>query len=80
MEQAGKEVPQKEGWTWLINSTKWHYFVNSKSLCGKWMILADGDLVERDLRHTDLCRRCKRSFIARQAKAGNEKQKTEGLD
>ena len=29
----------KEGWTWLINSRKEHYFRDGKSLCGKWIYL-----------------------------------------
>jgi len=27
-----------EGWTWLSNSRKWHYFVNGQSLCRKWTL------------------------------------------
>lgn len=26
-----------EGWTWLFNATKWHYFVGNRSLCGRWI-------------------------------------------
>ena len=29
----------KEGWTYLWNSPKWHYFRDGKSLCGRWMCL-----------------------------------------
>jgi hypothetical protein len=25
-----------EGWTYLINSPKWHYFRHGLSLCGRW--------------------------------------------
>lgn len=31
----------KEGWTWLINSKKEHYFRNGQSLCGKWACLGN---------------------------------------
>ncbi len=31
----------KEGWTWLINSKKEHYFRDGKSLCGKWACLGN---------------------------------------
>jgi hypothetical protein len=31
----------EEGWTWLINSKKRHYFRNGKSLCGKWACLGN---------------------------------------
>lgn len=27
-----------EGWTYLLNSRKWHYFINGISLCGKFML------------------------------------------
>ncbi len=33
--------PQKEGWGFPPNSRKAHYFVNSKSLCGKWLWLSN---------------------------------------
>jgi hypothetical protein len=33
-----------EGWTWLINSRKWHYFVEKRSLCKKWTILGNPEL------------------------------------
>jgi hypothetical protein len=26
-----------EGWYCLSNAPKWHYFVDGRSLCGKWM-------------------------------------------
>lgn len=29
----------KEGWTWLQNSAKWHYFRDNRSLCGKFAVL-----------------------------------------
>jgi len=29
---------QNEGWTWLKNSRKWHYFRENRSLCGKFAI------------------------------------------
>ena len=30
----------KEGWAWLWNSQKWHYFRGGRSLCGKFLLLA----------------------------------------
>ncbi len=33
-----KEKNEKEGWTWLHNSKKWHYFREGRSLCGKFML------------------------------------------
>lgn len=32
-----------EGWSYLFNSRKEHYFVQGKSLCGKFLILGSGD-------------------------------------
>ncbi len=28
-----------EGWTWLVNSKKWHYFSEQRSLCRKFALL-----------------------------------------
>ena len=28
-----------EGWTWLINSPKWHYVRKGMSLCNRFMVL-----------------------------------------
>ncbi len=28
-----------EGWTWLSNARKWHYFREGRSLCGQQMLL-----------------------------------------
>lgn len=33
-----------EGWTWLTNSRKWHYFVEGRSLCSKWMLFGNPTL------------------------------------
>jgi len=32
-----------EGWTWLINSRRWHYFRHGHSLCKKFMLLVNGE-------------------------------------
>jgi len=32
------ERNDKEGWTWLVNSKKWHYFKEARSLCGKFVL------------------------------------------
>lgn len=31
----------KEGWTYLYNSTKWHYFRGGRSLCARYFLLMD---------------------------------------
>lgn len=35
----GETRHPEEGWTWLHNSTRDHYFRDMKSLCGKWAVL-----------------------------------------
>lgn len=53
--------PLREGWAWLINTTKWHYFHDKKSLCGRWMLpLHSGDDLEQgNDNSTDNCRSCR---------------------
>jgi hypothetical protein len=48
----------KEGWKWLINSTKWHYFRNGTSLCGKWMNLGE-DFEQGNDESSSNCKACK---------------------
>jgi hypothetical protein len=58
-----------EGWTWLHNATKWHYFRNSRSLCGKWMYLGDdNDLQKGKDRSPDNCSGCIAKLAAEQKK------------
>lgn len=38
----------KEGWTWLFNSKRDHYFRNGKSLCGKFACLGNDFTDEPD--------------------------------
>ena len=38
------DKPAREGWGWLSNAAKWHYFVGGKSLCGRWLMLWRGIL------------------------------------
>ena len=46
-----------EGWTWLFNSKKWHYFRKGRSLCGKWALLGHPEL-EADASSPDNCKAC----------------------
>jgi hypothetical protein len=55
-----------KGWKMLINSTKAHYFIDNRSLCGKWLSLG----VEYDDNNhysQDNCKGCmkKREAIAK---------------
>ena len=47
----------KEGWNYLINATKWHYFRESKSLCGKWMCLGS-EFEQGNDNSSDNCKQC----------------------
>lgn len=49
-----------EGWKPLINSHKWHYFRDGRSLCRKWMTLGDGELDPRTIKSPDNCAACYR--------------------
>jgi hypothetical protein len=55
----------KEGWTWLQNSTKWHYFVDKRSLCGKWELWGDDELEQGNNDSKDNCATCKRELKIR---------------
>ena len=35
-------MSEEEGWKWLFNARKEHYFKNGRSLCGKYMTLGNG--------------------------------------
>lgn len=49
----------KEGWTFLYNSPRWHYFRNSRSLCGRWLYLGDDDALEQGKENSpDNCKGC----------------------
>lgn len=54
-----------EGWNWLMNSRKWHYFVDKSSLCGKWAILNDDDLEIGSDDSPDNCAVCRRKLEKR---------------
>jgi hypothetical protein len=58
----------KEGWTWLFNSPKWHYMVDGRSLCGRWMILGSGDLEQGNNESVDNCKACMKKLQMREIK------------
>lgn len=57
----------KEGWKWLTNSTKWHYFRDGRSLCRRWMTF--GTIFEQGNNNSpDNCKAC---IKALEKEAGN---------
>jgi len=55
----------REGWTWLVNTRKWHYFVKKISLCEKWMIIGNPDLEEGNDNSPDNCKVCQKKLAKR---------------
>ena len=48
-----------EGWTWLQNSPKWHYFRDGRSLCSKWGLWGNLKFAETEnLDSPDNCKAC----------------------
>ena len=50
----------EEGWTWLINATRWHYFRGGRSLCGRWGLFGSAKLEPDNHDSTDNCAECRR--------------------
>ena len=57
-----------EGWTYLLNSRKWHYFTadRNQSLCGKFMLLKLPELEQGNDDSQDNCAACRRKLARRQ--------------
>jgi hypothetical protein len=49
----------EEGWTWLLNSRKWHYFRDNRSLCCRYGLLGLPEF-EGDANSRDNCAECQR--------------------
>ena len=56
-------MKNKEGWTWLTNAIKWHYFREGQSLCKKYMLLGSGELELGNNNSPDNCAACKKVLI-----------------
>ena len=53
------ETERLEGWTWLHNSPKWHYFRKGRSLCGRWGLFLVGEPMDpEDKDSPDNCKAC----------------------
>ena len=67
---AEAEKKNTEGWTWLSNSMKWHYFIreDGKSLCGKWGLWGSPELEQGNDDSPENCVACKRKLEKRKGK------------
>lgn len=63
-------MKKEEGWTWLVNSRKWHYFINGRSLCGKFLLLVVPELEQGNDDSPDNCVICRRELEKRKIKGG----------
>jgi len=48
----------KEGWTWFVNSIKWHYLRDGRSLCKKWLNVGNPQLEQGNDDSIDNCAAC----------------------
>jgi len=65
-----------EGWTWLVNSPKWHYFIYEngyRSLCGRWGLFVwpslPGDVEQKNDNSPDNCKACVKKLARRKLAA-----------
>jgi len=58
----------KEGWGYIHNSPKWHYFIDGRSLCGRWLSLGLGKLEQGSDSSPDNCKACRRKLEKRKRK------------
>jgi hypothetical protein len=61
-----------EGWNWLQNSKKWHYFVEGRSLCEKWMLLFNDDSKQGNDNSPDNCSVCRKKLEKRKLSKGGD--------
>jgi len=66
----------RKGWGFPLKLKKAHYFIDGRSLCGKWMFF--GNLEDSNDESPDNCTACKKALQKLRAKAAFEKLKQEG--
>lgn len=71
--------PPKEGWNWMYNARKWHYFRERRSLCCKWWLpLGELDCLQQGKDESpDNCVTCKN--ILRKEKKINDARDTRAV-
>ena len=53
-----------EGWAYLLNARKWHYFkADGRSVCGKWMRLGISGAEQGNNDSADNCVACRRKLL-----------------
>lgn len=62
------QAATKRGWgnPRPMSGTTFHYFVDSQSLCGRWMFM--GEMEDANHDHPDNCVACKKALIKKQEK------------
>jgi hypothetical protein len=53
-------LSKSEGWTYLCNSPKWHYFRAGRALCGRFLLLGKPALEQGMDDHSENCMGCRR--------------------
>lgn len=66
-----------EGWTWLFNSTRWHYFRGGRSLCGKFLLLSRSGLQLGSDDSRDNCAACRRKLEAERRRIARRQMEIE---
>lgn len=66
------EMPENEGWKHLINSPKWHYFREGRSLCGRWATFGKGCCERGNNFSPDNCATCRKKVLKKLAKLGRD--------
>lgn len=56
-----------EGWAAPLRARKWHYFVEGRSLCRRWVYLGNCEADDKGLRSSEDCVVCIRKLDKRQA-------------
>lgn len=63
MTNAKEVVIGNQGWKYLFNAPKQHYFKDGRSLCGRWMTFGHGDCIEDNEKpQHDECTSCRRKL------------------
>ncbi len=58
-------MSKTEGWTYLTNSRKWHYFIDGRSLCKRFMLFFLPELEQGDDDSPDNCKACRAKLLKR---------------